>query len=208
VCAVVAVQIGMFVWVVHREREARRRNQALTVASLDPAFALIKVDSSPIVRPLAVPAREASLRPDELVVGVEVGGQTRAYRLASMEDPSSHLVNDLVGRVPISIAYCDLTRCVRVYTDAQATTPLDARVAGLLHGEMVVEVRGSLYFQKSGAPVETAKNPPALPYALLSPVVTTWSDWVHKHPLTEVYVGVAAAPRPGSRPWTAVSKHN
>ena len=58
-------------------------------------------------------AAEANLRPDDFVIGVAFGGKTRAYRLGALENPMGHLVNDMIDGVAISVAYCDLTRCVR-----------------------------------------------------------------------------------------------
>ena len=58
--------------------------------------------AEPIVRPPSLAATEAKLRPDEIVIGVDVGGHARAYRLASFESKSGHLVNDLLDGTPVS----------------------------------------------------------------------------------------------------------
>jgi hypothetical protein len=127
--------------------------------------------------------------PGEVVVGVEVGGKARAYRLDSFQNQRGHLVNDLVGGVPVSVSYCFLTECLRVYSDPTSTAPLDVQIAGLLDDEMVVRIGGSLYFQKSGRPVDPGKTPTPIPYRLLTPTRTTWAEWTKHHPETDVYVG-------------------
>ena len=145
--------------------------------------------AEPIVRPPSLSAKEANLGPDEIVIGVEVGGKARAYRLASFESKSGHLVNDLVGNVPVSVAYCDLSGCLRVYSNPQGSEPMDLSVAGLLHDEMVVRHGGRMYFHNSGREVEPGDGSPALPFRPIAPTVTTWKDWSSRHPDTRVYVG-------------------
>lgn len=76
--------------------------------------------AEPILLPTSLAAKDAKLPPDELVIGVELGGNAQAYRFASFEWKSGHLVNDLVGGVPVSVAYCDLTGCLRAYSDLEA----------------------------------------------------------------------------------------
>jgi hypothetical protein len=150
--------------------------------------------AKPILRPPILQANEVEIRPDEIVIGVEVGGRARAYRLSSFDFPSGHLVNDVIGDVPVSVSYCNLTRCVRIYTDPRVSTPLDAEVAGLLNSEMVIKLAGNLYFQRSGMPVEPAKSPPAMPYKVLTPTLSTWKEWIGHHPQTDVFTGGRLAP--------------
>jgi hypothetical protein len=145
--------------------------------------------AEPIVRPAVLKAADAKLRPDDFVIGVEFGGKTRAYRLGAFENPMGHLVNDMIDGVAVSIAYCDLTRCVRVYTDPAIRAPLDLQVAGMLNREMVIKFGGSLYFQRSGKALDSTRGLSAIPYALVTPALVTWSDWARDHPETDVYVG-------------------
>lgn len=145
--------------------------------------------AKPIVQPSILKATEARMRPDDMVIGVEVGGRARAYYLAAFEHPNRHLVNDMIGGVAVSVAYCNLSRCVRVYTDPGATAPLDAEVAGVLDREMVIKLRGVPYFQRSGAPVEPATGAAAIPYSLLTPTIVKWNQWTRQHPETDVYEG-------------------
>jgi hypothetical protein len=155
--------------------------------------------AKPIVRPPSLPAHEANLRPDEKVIGVEVGGKARAYRFAAFERMSGHLVNDLVGGVPVSIAYCDMTECLRVYSEPQGSEPLDLNVAGVLNGEMIMRHGGRMYFHRSGKEVEPGNGSPPLPYALITPTVTTWKEWIASHPDTRVYVGKSQDVADGKR---------
>ena len=143
-----------------------------------------------VVRPPAVKAVESRIRLDEQVIGVEIGGKTRAYRLSAFKDDRRHLVNDLVGGVPVSIAYCNLSDCVRVYTDPKASEPLDAQIIGLLNNQMVLKLGGTLYYHASGLPVESDRPSIAPPFQSIAPKLITWREWVAKHPETDLYEGL------------------
>jgi hypothetical protein len=178
--------------------------------------------SSPVVRPRAIAASDAGLRPDEPVLGVVVDGRARAYRLGAMEGRSGHLINDVVGDVPVSVVYCDRNRCARAYSGPPGSGPLDLAVAGLLDGEMVLNAAGIAYFQDSGRRVdperlEASHDPVAvgyaraargspgsgsgdrgIPHAGITPVLTTWKAWVDQHPDSDVYIG--GRERPATAP--------
>jgi hypothetical protein len=144
-----------------------------------------------IVRPSTVEADASSLRDDEEVIGFQVGGRARAYRLDALRDRSTHLVNDLVGEVPVTVAYCDLSDCVRGYTARDGDRPLAVSVGGLYQGrEMVLDVGGALYFQEPGAGLSPGVGPSVIPLERLSPIRATWGEWKRLHPLTDVYEGV------------------
>ena len=100
-------------------------------------------------------------------------------------------MNDLIGGVPVSVAYCDLTDCVRIYTDPQGSARRStSRWPGCRDGEMVVKLDGVLYLHKSGTPVKPGAGSTPIPYDLLTPLRTTWREWSHaRHPGSDVYVG-------------------
>jgi hypothetical protein len=143
-----------------------------------------------IARPPIVEADSSGLRPDEEVIGVEVDGHPRAYRLSAFRDRSHHVVNDVIDGVPVTVSYCDLNDCARTYTDRGKSGPLDVAVGGLFEGrEMVLDVGGHLYFQKTGEPLKPGEVPSNLPLERLSPTRTTWERWRREHPSTGVYQG-------------------
>jgi len=143
-----------------------------------------------IVRPPIVEAGASGLRPDEEVIGIEVDGHPRAYRLAAFRDRSHHVVNDMIDGVPVTVSYCDLSDCVRTYTDHAKSVPLEVSVAGLFEGgELVLDVGGHLFFQKTGKPLKPGEGPSSLPLERLSPIRTTWEQWRREHPSTGVYQG-------------------
>jgi hypothetical protein len=142
-----------------------------------------------VLRPPTLAAEDSGMRDDEEVIGVVVDGKARAYRLDPLRDRTRHLVNDLVGGVPVAVAYCDLSDCVRVYTDRRGSAPMDIAVAGMIDGEMVMKLGGVLYFHRSGRPMKPGDGAAAIPFEPLSPTRTTWKEWTRLHPETDVYVG-------------------
>jgi len=115
-------------WLAEREDVHPHRDYAAWKASLlqriDPAFGEflypgvkhrarleeiqwggVRKDGIPaLTNPRHVPARAATyLTPDELVLGLVVRGEARAYPLRIMD--WHEMANDVVGGVPISIAY-------------------------------------------------------------------------------------------------------
>ena len=153
---------------------------------------LWRYETRGIVRPTILKAGEAGARDDEEVIGVEVAGKARAYRLDAFRDREAHIVNDLFEGVPVSVAYCDITDCVRAYAGPRGAAPLDLGLAGLIDREMVVKAGGVLYFHKSGEPVNPGEGRAPLPYKPLVPTRTTWKEWSRRHPETGLYTGTRA----------------
>jgi len=54
---------------------------------------------APIYQPRFVPAAQARLRPKELVLGVAINGEARAYPITILN--GREMVNDVVGGTPI-----------------------------------------------------------------------------------------------------------
>ena len=153
----------------------------------------LRAEAAGIRTPPVVAAEAAGLDDAEEVVGVVVNGAARAYRLGALRDPRRHVVNDLVGGAPVSVAYCDRTDCIRTYTGPGAE-PLRVGIAGLRDGGLVVKLDGVYYDHRSGRVVE---GPPGAAPLVLDRVPwtrTTWGRWRREHPATDVSVGTAAAP--------------
>jgi hypothetical protein len=114
-------------------------------------------------------------------------------------DAHAHVVNDVVGGVPISVTYCDLYRCTRVFTTITPGGPLDLSVGGVKSGGLILRVGGHSYRQDSGAPLQ--QDSPPFPYDLHLGEVRTWGQWRRAHPDTDVYLGLTASePPPASAP--------
>jgi hypothetical protein len=148
----------------------------------------IRVDVPGVRQPPAAPAAEADLGDGEPVIGVTAGGRSRAYSVAALSrGPASHVINDLLGGLPVTVTYCDLTGCSRVFTAGAGGEPLGLIQGGFRAGGMVVKLDGRSYRQDTGAPLD-ADGGPALPYRTLPAEETTWAEWRHAHPDTELSV--------------------
>lgn len=190
VAALLALEALAVVLFLVRERASRREDRERIASSPIPDSWSRENLGKPIVRPPTVAAEGAAIADDEEVIGVEVNGEARAYRLGALSEPSSHLVQDVIGGVPVSVVYCDLTDCAQAFTEAEGAAPLDLQIAGVIDGGMVVIIGGVYYYQKSGTPVESGGNVPAAPpFRLLTPARMDWKSWVGRHPGTDVYVG-------------------
>ena len=154
------------------------------------------LDAPGIVRPPVVAAADASLDDGEPVIGVIAGNKHRAYRLRALAvDRGSHIVNDVLGDVPISVTHCDLRRCTRLFTADTHGEPLPLSQGGLRDGKMLLKWDGRRYDQETAAPL-VASSPP-LPYVSIPAEETTWGQWRQAHPDTDVYVDPPPLPPEG-----------
>ncbi len=143
--------------------------------------------------PPAVAAEGAGLDDAEKVIGVVVNGAARAYRLGALRDPRRHVVNDLVGGAPVTVAYCNRTDCIRTYTGPGAE-PLRVGIAGLRDGGLVIKLDGVYYDHQSGRVIEGPPGGATLPHDRVPWTRTTWGRWRREHPATDIIVESAAVP--------------
>lgn len=150
-------------------------------------------------RPAVVPAAEARLADDELVIGVSVGDFHRAYRMTAFwppkdlklsgpDDPGlqnlrSHVVNDLIHGTPITVVHCVRTQCTRVLTDATQESPLPVQLGGFRDREMLLLIDEERFEQSSVS----------LPFSDHSFSLVEWRQWRKWFPDTDVYVGPPSA---------------
>jgi hypothetical protein len=144
-----------------------------------------------IQRPEARPAGSVRLSEDAAVIGVSVDGRSRAYVVEAFGPTARHVVNDQLGRVPVTVTYCSRSDCAQVFTDPREAGPLAVSVGGFDRrsgtGALLLRVGSTLYRQDTRAPL-TADAPP-FPHAVADFVWTTWQQWRTAHPDTDVYLG-------------------
>lgn len=145
--------------------------------------------------PSTLPADKAPLDEDTPVIGVLVRGKSRAYLLEALQrGPKSHVVNDVLGTVPISVTHCDISGCTRVFTGDSPGQPLDLSVAGLKDGGLVLKLGGHRYYQETSESLD--ENGTTLPCSEYPAQLTVWKEWQQSHPETEVYMGTIDEPTP------------
>lgn len=136
----------------------------------------------PLDRPEHIPAREATYGEDAPVLGFATTDAAVAWPIEVLVP--HHLVNDLVGGVPVLATYCPLCRTGIVFDPRVDRRPLTFEVAGLVRGNMLMRDRetGSLWQQSTGealtGPLQGAR------LELLLGEQTTWGSWRNDYPQT------------------------
>ncbi|MDG2126772.1 MAG: DUF3179 domain-containing (seleno)protein [Fuerstiella sp.] len=144
--------------------------------------------SEKIQLPESVNADAAELRTDEPIIGVVADGIARAYSIKAMSGMSSHVINDVIGTMPVSVTYCDRTDCARAFTGDTPGQPLSLAVGGFSDSEMLVRFGGEMYRQSS----------PDIPLTEYECELTTWKKWLERHPGTKVMTTIHSDSKPDS----------
>ena len=135
------------------------------------------------------PEQATYLTKDELVFGVSINGDTRAYPYRIMD--WHEMFNDTVGGVSVSLAYCTLCGSGILYKTniKQSKAPLIFGSSGFLYRSnklMYDQSTHSLWNQFSGKPVVGPLTQSGIELEVLPVVTTTWGEWLKQHPDTKV----------------------
>lgn len=130
-----------------------------------------------------------SLRDEDLVIGVEIEGKAKAYALSAVHAPDKHVYNGLQGDRPVTVTFCDLADCVRVFTQAGEAKPLGVKIE---HGaskdkKMVIRLDNHLFHQSTLEPADDATG--AFPLQSVPFIRTTWGEWRKQHPNSDLFTG-------------------
>ena len=143
-----------------------------------------------LVNPTHVAAADASyLGNDELVFGVEIAGDARAYPLRILD--WHEMFNDVVGGVPVALAYCTLCGSGILFETAVAgrNQPFVFGSSGFLYRSnklMYDRETNSLWNQFLGSPVVGPLTGSGIVLKIRPVVITNWKDWRAAHPQTKV----------------------
>lgn len=150
----------------------------------------VKVDGIPALKNATmIPADEADyLEIDEPVFGVSVNGDHRAYPLRILD--WHEMANDIVGGVPLSLAYCTLCGAGIAF-DGRASNgeTYTFGSSGFLFQSnklMYDHQTRTLWNQLTGEPVLGKLVEENIKLELLPVVVTSWESWLEQHPDTLV----------------------
>lgn len=147
-------------------------------------------DVRALTDPAMIPARSADyLDPDDLVFGIEIDGDARAYPLRILD--WHEVVNDVIGEVPVMLAHCPLCGTAVLYDTAVdgLDTPLEFGNSGLVYRatQLVYDRRtDSLWDLFAGRPVVGPLAGSGIELATLPMVTTRWAEWRQRHPGTLV----------------------
>jgi hypothetical protein len=125
---------------------------------------------------------------DEPVFGVVVNCDARAYPLRIIDN--HEMANDVIGGVPVSLAYCTLCGAAIAY-DGRASdgNEYDFGTSGFLYRSnklMYDRQTRTLWNQLTGEPVLGELAGEDVHLDILPIVLTSWSDWLEQHPDTLV----------------------
>ena len=134
------------------------------------------------------PAEAADwIGPKDLVIGVEINGDARAYprRIIDWHE----MVNDTVGGVPVSLAYCTLCGSAILYDGRFGEEVYRFGTSGLLYRSnklMYDRNTNTLWEQYTGEPVWGDLVGSGIQLDILPVVHTTYDEWLAQHPDTLV----------------------
>ena len=151
----------------------------------------VKKDGIPaLVDPKLITAGEATwLTDDELVFGVEIAGDARAWPLRILD--WHEMLNDTVGGVPVALAYCTLCGSGILY-DRRVPgrdEPFEFGSSGFLYRSnklMYDQQTHSLWNQFTGRPVVGPLTGSGIELDVLPVTIASWRDWRAGHPDTKV----------------------
>ena len=145
----------------------------------------IAESSPPLEEP---PVRPVSSAPhmldDDIVLGVSVGGQARAYPWWVAKN--FHVVNDTVAGVPVAVAFCEQCTGAAAFRRTVDGRRLSFEVAGVYNGTIILRDRQTrtLWAPFSGRALEGKLAGRTLERLPLS--FTRWDAWSARHPGGEV----------------------
>jgi hypothetical protein len=134
-----------------------------------------------IQSPWFVPPDKADFLQDaDEVFGVELGGHAHAYPIHLLA--FHHVVNDVLGGVPLLVTYCELCSSATAFRRTLDGRALEFESAGVFQATLVIEDRTkSLWLHLTGecvAGVYEGRVLEDVPTAR----VTTWHEWRESHP--------------------------
>lgn len=151
----------------------------------------VSVDGIPSLdNPKLITASEAQyLLDDDLVFGVEINGDVRAYPLRIMG--WHEMFNEVIGGVPVALAYCTLCGAGILFeTNVEGRDePFVFGSSGFLYRSnklMFDRQTDSLWNQFTGEPVSGPLVDSGIKLKIRPVAITSWGNWKQKHPGTKV----------------------
>lgn len=151
----------------------------------------VTVDGIPSLdNPTLINAADATyLLDSDLVFGVEINGDTRAYPLRIMG--WHEMFNEVIGGVPVALAYCTLCGAGILFE-----TKVDGREKPFVFGSsgflyrsnklMFDRETDSLWNQFTGEPVTGPLAKSGIKLKIRPVAITSWADWRKANPTTKV----------------------
>jgi len=141
----------------------------------------------PLDNPTLMAAQDSDyLLETDLVFGIEINGDARAYPLRIMG--WHEMLNDVIGGVPVALAYCTLCGAGILFE-----TKLEEREDPFIFGSSGLLYRSNkLMFDRqtkslfTGEPVSGPLAHSGIALKIRPTTITSWADWRARHPDTKV----------------------
>ncbi len=180
----------LFATIVPQFGEFLDPSQPRTISAQEIVWGGVTVDGiPPLNEPNFITAESAApwILPEDQVIGVSINGDVRAYprRIIDWHE----IVNDTVGGIPVSLAYCTLCGSAILYDGRVGDRVIRFGTSGLLYRSNKLmydwETR-TLWEQFTGEPAWGPLVGSGIKLEVLPVVQTTWADWLTAHPETLV----------------------
>jgi hypothetical protein len=158
----------------------------------------------PLEEPAFVTHAEATawINDSDEIIGVEINGDARAYprRIIDWHE----MVNDTIGGIPVSLAYCTLCNSAILYDGRAGDKVYRFGTSGMLYRSnklMYDRTTRTLWGQYTGEPVWGDLVGQGIRLSILPVVHTTYGEWRAQHPDTlvlDVETGFARDYDPGA----------
>jgi hypothetical protein len=151
----------------------------------------VRKDGIPALdNPTMIAAAAASyMNPDDLIFGVSINGDTRAYPLRIMG--WHEMFNEVIGGVPVALAYCTLCGSGILFETKTPNrpNPLIFGSSGFLYRSnklMFDRTTHTLWNQFTGKPVSGRLVDSGIELVQRPVVITTWDEWKTANPETRI----------------------
>lgn len=157
------------------------------------AWGGVRKDGIPaLVNPELVGAQNKTatyLEDDELVFGIAINGDVRAYPLRILD--WHEMFNDVIGGVPVALAYCTLCGSGILYETAVEgrAAPFEFGSSGFFYRSnklMYDRETNSLWNQFTGKPVVGDLVGSDIELKVRPVAIASWKKWLDRHPDTRV----------------------
>ena len=172
-----------------KPRHIRRNKMKIRLEEI--TWGGVRKDGIPSLdNPNLIPATEAQyMRGDDLIFGVSINGDTRAYPLRIMG--WHEMFNEVIGGVPVALAYCTLCGSGILFeTKVKGRAkPLVFGSSGFLYRSnklMFDRATHSLWNQFTGQPVSGRLVNSGIELKQRPVVITTWDKWRNDNPDTRI----------------------
>lgn len=169
----------------------RGENRNMDIRLEEITWGGVEVDGIPSLdNPAMVSADQADyLKDTDLVFGVAINGDVRAYPLRIMG--WHEMFNETIGGVPVALAYCTLCGAGILFE-----TQIEGRDQPLIFGSsgflyrsnklMFDRQTNSLWNQFTGEPVNGPLRGKGIKLKIRPVVITSWEKWKSRNPTTKV----------------------